>query len=255
MIFINFLRLLLHLQIILSGNMPEKTMAIRPVLSSAAVLDSVSSFYFNSLSASVSKPDYPIFKRAFTGFLDLKAENKIKKNLLTIIDFSRSANQERMWVIDLEKLEVRFLSLVAHGKNSGVEYATHFSNTPSSLQSSLGFYVTGPSFYSELGLSLLLNGVEPGINDKARERGIIMHSAWYVSKEFIRQYGILGRSFGCPAIPVEGHEKLINLISGSSCIYIYYPDPLYQVSSLLNKEETAIKGISVLSKELPGNTE
>jgi hypothetical protein len=93
-------------------------------------------------------------------------------------------------------------------------------------------------------LSLCLDGVEPGINDKARERSIVVHGADYVSREFIRQYGRLGRSYGCPSIPLEDHEKIINLLSGASCIYIYFPDDRYQSSSTLFTMETALEEMS-----------
>lgn len=241
---------ILCLQLISSGKISESTRTVIPVTSSSVVLDSISSSDFRLLGGNVLKPDYDVFKKALTGFLDLKAENKIKKNILTIIDFSKSANLDRMWVIDMALMEVVHLSLVAHGKNSGVEFASHFSNTPSSLQSSLGFYLTGDIFNSSHGMSLTLDGVEPGINDKARERGIIIHGATYVSREFIRSYGILGRSFGCPAIPMEDHERIIKLISGKSCLYIHYPDDKYQISSQMFKAESALQGMSILSAEL-----
>lgn len=246
------LLLIFFLQLLFFVYLPEKTSAYAIVKTSTTTLDSISSTCFNLLKCGVPKPDYAVFKKAFTGFLDLKAENRVKKNILTIIDFSKSCNLERMWIIDVVKMEVVYLSLVAHGKNSGVEFASRFSNIPSSLQSSIGFFVTGGIFISNHGMSLTLDGAEPGINDKARERGIIMHGATYVSKDFIRQYGTLGRSFGCPAIPMEDHETIIRLLAGQSCIYIYYPDPQYDVSSHMLKAETAIHGMSVLSAEIQG---
>jgi hypothetical protein len=252
MIFSKPLALILFLQLFFFVNLPEKTVAYSLVKTSTSTLDSISSVYFSLLKGRVSKPDYEVFKEAFTGFLDLKAENKLRKNILTIIDFSKSCNLERMWIIDMAKMEVVTLSLVAHGVNSGVEFASRFSNIPSSLQSSIGFFVTGGIFFTTHGMSLILDGAEPGINDKARERGIIMHGATYVSKEFIRQYGTLGRSFGCPAIPMDDHERIIKLLSDKSCIYIHYHDPQYFVSSQLLKVETAIQGMSVLSAEIPG---
>ncbi|MFZ0280352.1 MAG: murein L,D-transpeptidase catalytic domain family protein, partial [Bacteroidales bacterium] len=129
------------------------------------------------------------------------------------------------------------------------EYASHFSNTPSSYQSSLGFYITGDTYIGKHGISLILDGVEPGINDKARERSIVMHGADYVSKSFIREYGRLGRSFGCPSIPLEDHERIINLLSGMSCIYIYYPDESYLASTHLFATEPALKGINSFLNE------
>jgi hypothetical protein len=254
MLLTNFLALILSLHLIGPGNMPEREKAVIPVTSVAAI-ESFSTNYFRLLKSQSSKPDYEVFKKALRGFLDLKAENKIKKNILTIIDFSLSSSLDRMWIIDLAKMEVVHLSLVAHGQNSGLEFASRFSNNNSSHQSSLGFYLTGDIVYGGHGMSLTLDGQEPGINDNARERGIIIHGAYYVSRDFIRQYGRLGRSFGCPAIPMEDHEKIINLISGKSCVYIHYPDNKYQSSSRMLKDESAIQGMSILSNELPVVTE
>jgi hypothetical protein len=195
------------------------------------------------IRSEVSKPDYEVFKKALTGFLNLKADNNIKKNILTIIDFSLSSTLYRMWIIDMNKLEVIHTSLVAHGKNSGEEFASHFSNSPSSYQSSLGFYITGGTYIGKHGISLILDGVEPGINDNARERAIVMHGADYVSRAFIQDYGRLGRSFGCPSIPLEDHEKIINLLSGRSCIYIHYPDKNYLTMSRMFANEATLKGM------------
>ena len=143
-------------------------------------------------------------------------------------------------------------NLVAHGRNSGEEYASHFSNTPFSNQSSLGFYLTGGIYYGKHGMSLYLDGVEPGVNDNSRERAIVMHSADYVSRDFIRNYGRLGRSFGCPSIPMEDHEKIITMLSGRSCIYIHYPDDKYQSNSRMFNTETALEGINLFLSESPG---
>ncbi len=253
MMLTSLLILFLSIQLSCSGNMPDKSKAGISITAPAARLDSLCSSYFNLLGGQTSKPDYDEFKKALTGFLDLKAQNKIRKNILTIIDLSKSCNLERMWIIDLTKMKVVHLSLVAHGKNSGSEFASHFSNNFSSLESSLGFYLTGEIFTSSHGMSLALDGVEPGINDKARERGIIIHGASYVSKEFIKKYGILGRSFGCPAIPLEDHEKIIRLIAGKSCIYIHYPDHQYLVSSRMFTVEPALRGMSILSDEQSDN--
>ncbi|MDP4224235.1 MAG: murein L,D-transpeptidase catalytic domain family protein [Bacteroidota bacterium] len=201
---------------------------------------------FTILKSTTSKPDYEVFKKALTGFFVLKAERKIAKNILTIIDFSVSSRSERMWIIDINRMEVIHTSLVAHGHNSGEEYASRFSNSPSSQQSSLGFYITGNTYSGRHGFSLSLDGIEPGINDNARARAIVIHGADYVSRDFIAKYGRLGRSFGCPSIPVEDHEKIINMLSGRSCLYIYYPDDGYFISSQLFSEESAMKGLYLL---------
>jgi len=207
-------------------------------------IENFCSTFYRMLGSEASKPDYEVFKKGLIGFFNLKSSNNIEKNILTIIDFSISSVFERMWIIDVNKMEVIHVSLVAHGRNSGDEFATSFSNNPSSYQSSLGFYITAETYTGKHGLSLCLNGVEPGINDKARERAIVMHGADYVSRDFIQHYGRLGRSFGCPSIPVENHEKIINMLSGGSCLYIHFPDDKYRSNSRMFMMETALEGMS-----------
>ncbi|MFH1321277.1 MAG: murein L,D-transpeptidase catalytic domain family protein [Bacteroidota bacterium] len=115
------------------------------------------------------------------------------------------------------------------------EFARYFSNAPKSYKSSLGFYITGDTYYGKHGLSLYLDGMEEGFNDNARERAIVMHGAEYVSNNFIKKYGRLGRSFGCPSVPIELHKEIIRTIKGGTCLFIFYPDQKYESSSeLLN---------------------
>ena len=116
----------------------------------------------------------------------LSVSEKVKNNILTIVDFSLSSTQERMWVIDMKNQKVLLKSLVAHGRNSGLEYAKDFSNTNESFKSSLGFYITGETYTGKHGLSLRLDGMEYGINDNARNRAVVVHGADYVSKSFIK---------------------------------------------------------------------
>lgn len=245
-----FLLILIFLShFIISGYLPEKNRVATPVSTYEASMNGFCSVFFSLLKSDVVKPDYEVFKKAFTGFLKLKAENNIKKNILTIIDFSLSSNLNRMWIIDINKMMVVHFNLVAHGRNSGEEYARNFSNIPSSQKSSLGFFLTDQTYTGKHGLSLILEGVEAGINDRARERAIVMHGADYVSTKFIHNYGRLGRSFGCPSIPPEDHEKIIRMLSGGSCIYIYYPDYNYLKSSRMFASETALKGVYSLLSE------
>jgi hypothetical protein len=122
-------------------------------------------------------------------------------------------------------------SLVAHGKNSGLEYATQFSNQPQSYQSSLGFYKTGGTYQGKHGLSLYLDGLENDINSNARERLIVMHGADYVSEDFIKNYGRLGRSFGCPALPYEISGDVIESLKNGACLFIYHPNTTYKQKS------------------------
>jgi hypothetical protein len=244
--------LILAVPLISYRYVPDKITVSSYVSSYPANMDSFYSSFYMALSSDVSKPDYEVFKKALTGFFNLKAGNNIKNNLLTIIDFSLSSNQERMWILDMNKMQVVHFNLVAHGRSSGEEFASHFSNTPSSNQSSIGFYLTDGIYYGKHGMSLYLDGVEPDVNDNARARAIVMHGADYVSRDFIRNNGRLGRSFGCPSIPLEDHEKIISMLSGRSCIYIHYPDDKYQSNSRMFNTETALAGIYLYLSETPG---
>jgi hypothetical protein len=135
----------------------------------------------------------------------------------------------------MDSKKVLFHDLVAHGRNSGDNFAGKFSNTPNSNMSSLGFYVTGDTYTGKHGLSLYLNGMDPDFNDKARERSIVIHGADYVSQNFIRKYGRLGRSFGCPALSMESYKSIIDTICQGSCLFIYYPDEGFvRQSTVLN---------------------
>lgn len=192
---------------------------------------------FNSMVFENEEIDFEVFKKGLLGYVNLKKGNSIKKkNLLTIIDYSISSNKERLWIFDLDERKVVYNTLVAHGKNSGDECAGMFSNIPSSYQSSLGFYTTGEIYEGKHGVSLYLHGVERGVNDKAYERYIVIHGANYVSEEFIAQNGRLGRSLGCPAVPLGTHVGLINTIAYNSCVFIYYPEFEYLEASALLDE-------------------
>lgn len=180
------------------------------------------SFYHKLNVNNFSLPTFNSFSNAITGFYKLKEKGLIKNNVLTIIDFSLSSNVKRMWVIDIDKKVVLMNTYVAHGRNTGEEFATSFSNENSSLKSSLGFYTTGEIYKGKHGISLKLDDLEKGINDNARKRCIVIHSANYVSTGFIKNNKILGRSQGCPALPVEVSSKIINIIKNKSCLFIYH---------------------------------
>lgn len=178
-------------------------------------------------------PEWNCFQYGIEGFYRLKEQGKVKKNILTLIDFSISANAKRMWIIDMDSYTVLYQTLVSHGRNSGDEYAVKFSNKPESFQSSLGFYATAETYQGKHGLSLRLDGLERGINDKARERAIVIHGADYVSERFIQQNKRLGRSQGCPALPQELTQEIIELIKDQSCLFIYHPNRNYITQSRL----------------------
>ena len=109
--------------------------------------------------------------------------------------------------------------------------ATHFSNDTHSYQSSLGFYITGQTYSGHHGYSLRLQGMEKGINDKAFSRGIVMHAARYVNEKAVNGKGCVGRSEGCPAIPVNIHRAVIEAIKDGTCLFLYGSDKKYLSSS------------------------
>jgi hypothetical protein len=156
-----------------------------------------------------------------------------KKNILTIIDYSKPSSEKRFYVIDLENKKLINNCLVAHGKNSGEEMATVFSNQPESLKSSLGFFLTAETYVGDNGYSLRLDGLEKGINDSARLRDIVIHGAGYVSQKFIDENGRLGRSWGCPALPLDVSKEIIDCISEGSCLFVNAADSLYKETSVL----------------------
>lgn len=170
-----------------------------------------------------------VFFKALTGFENLKKAGLLNQDshLLTVCDFSMSSNTKRLWVIDMNERKVLFNSLVAHGKNTGEEFATNFSNTDSSLQSSLGFYITDATYNGDNGFSLRLLGMDKGFNDAAYRRAIVMHGADYVSEEFAAMHKRIGRSWGCPAVPRDLTQPIINTIKGRNLLFIYYPDQNY----------------------------
>jgi len=200
----------------------KKTFALH---SSSAI--EAESLYNHLRGNQFSLPTLDSFTEAIAGFYQLKEKGLVEKDLLTIIDFSLSSNVKRLWIIDLATQSILMNTYVAHGRNTGEEFATSFSNDNSSFKSSLGFYSTAEIYNGKHGMSLKLDGLEKGINDKARERGIVMHAADYVSDEFIRSNKRLGRSQGCPAIPVELTPKIIELIKGKSCLFVYHPSRTY----------------------------
>ena len=181
-----------------------------------------------------NKLELDVFEKAILGFNNLKKAGKIDEDshLLTVCDFSLSSTQKRLWVIDLNDKKILFNSLVAHGKNTGEEFARKFSNTESSLQSSLGFYVTESTYNGSNGFSLKLHGMDKGFNDRALQRAIVMHGADYVSEDFIKSQRRIGRSWGCPAVPTVLAKPIINTIKDKNVIFIYYPDQNYLSSSV-----------------------
>ncbi|NGY36191.1 murein L,D-transpeptidase catalytic domain family protein [Flavobacterium sp. XN-5] len=199
-----------------------------------ATAESAAEVVYNNLNSNqFALPNLQSFKEALKGFNLLKEKGLVSKNILTLIDFSMSSNSKRLWVIDLTTNKILYNSLVAHGRNTGDEYAKNFSNAPESYQSSLGFYATGEIYSGKHGRSLRLDGLEKGINSNARDRAVVIHGANYVSDSFIQNNKRLGRSLGCPALPMDLSNEIIQTIKDKSCLFIYYPSNSYKTSSKL----------------------
>jgi hypothetical protein len=143
---------------------------------------------------------------------------------LTVIDYSKPSSERRLWVFDLKSKELLYEELVAHGQGSGANMATQFSNNDESHQTSLGLFVTRDTYVGKNGYSLRLDGLDRGVNDRARDRAIVMHGAPYVSDTFVKANGRLGRSWGCPAISAAVAKRMIDRVKGGGLVFAYYPD-------------------------------
>jgi hypothetical protein len=191
-----------------------------PNLNKTGVYDSLQ---LNTFGLSKQAYDY-----AMKGFKSLLLMGKLTNDsIISIVDFSLSSAKKRLFVIDLKNYKVLYNTYVAHGRNSGAEFAKQFSNNPKSNKSSLGFYITGETYDGEHGYSLHLEGEEKGINDNAYKRAIVMHCADYVNENYIKSKGYIGRSLGCPAIPKKVYKPIINEIKDGSCLFLYSPNNYY----------------------------
>ncbi|MCJ7758975.1 MAG: murein L,D-transpeptidase catalytic domain family protein [Gillisia sp.] len=178
-----------------------------------------------------SVPNLESFKNGMIGYYKLADKNLIDKEILTIIDFSLSSKKERMWVMDMSKNKILYHTVVSHGRNTGNEFATKFSNKKNSKQSSLGFFITGETYFGKNGLSLFIDGMEKQFNSNARERYVVIHGAKYANPSAIKNLGRLGRSYGCPALPTAISQEIIDLIKNKSVLYIYSDDKTYAKNS------------------------
>jgi hypothetical protein len=154
-----------------------------------------------------------------------------KPGTLTVIDYSKPSTEERLWVFALPSHELLYSELVAHGQGSGGNVATMFSNESDTHRSSLGLFLTADTFVGKIGYGLRLIGLEPGFNDHALERGIVMHGAWYVSAAFAKAHGYLGRSWGCPTLRLDIARQLMDRVKGGGLLFAYYPDPKWLKTS------------------------
>jgi len=175
------------------------------------------------------------FMYAFKGQQNLSSQGKLdNSDILTVCDLSQPSTQKRMYIVDVKNLRVLLNTYVAHGRNSGLEFAEKFSNKVESLQSSLGFYVTKQTYFGKHGLSLRLSGLDRGFNDNAEKRAVVVHGAPYIG-ENRADAAYMGRSFGCPAVPQAQSTQVINLIKNGTCLFMYHPSETYvHKSTVLN---------------------
>jgi len=199
--------------------------------SSSAPLPAAAAF------AGIQSLDNKVLRLALGAVACARSSGQVQNDrLLTVIDYSRASTQPRLWVLDLEHEQLLFEELVAHGKGSGENFATRFSNSDGSHQTSLGLFRTADTYVGGNGYSLRLDGLEAGFNDRARDRAIVMHGAPYVSDDNVRAVGRLGRSHGCPALRPSIARSVIDTIKQGSLVFAYYPDKQWlQGSRFLNR--------------------
>ncbi|MDO7887869.1 murein L,D-transpeptidase catalytic domain family protein [Hymenobacter cheonanensis] len=192
---------------------------------------------YDRLGAEQQGLRFEVFQKAMTGYLNLRETGHLAADQqhLTVVDFDLPSTEKRLWVLDLASDKILFHTLVAHGHNSGENGASQFSNTNESNMSSLGFYVTGNEYEGKHGHSLRLQGVDEGFNTNAFARSIVMHGADYVSEDFIKQNGRLGRSLGCPALPLDQYAQIIDQVKGGSCLFLSKSNAGY-TSKYLNQD-------------------
>lgn len=217
--------------------------------SAAQLFDQFVNSVYSEAGLEATGLDASVFRKALVGYYNFKKTQLISpdRQILTIIDFNRKSSQKRLWIVDLADNKLLFNTLVAHGQGSGGDMATNFSNLTNSHQSSLGFYITSDTYFGKHGFSMKLEGMDKGFNTNARDRAVVVHGAEYVSESFVNQNGRLGRSQGCPALPVELTKTIINTIKGQTCLFINGPASDYNsnyldqdlaVSNFISEENT-----------------
>jgi len=203
----------------------KKAFEVKMVIEQALTL-------YDSMKLEKSGLNQKAFEYAWRGYHNLLKTGQLKKSyVLTVCDFTQSSSSKRMYVIDVAHKKLLFNTYVSHGMNSGVEYATTFSNRANSFKSSLGFFVTTKTYVGKNGLSLKVKGLEKGYNDQAAKRHIVLHGSDYISPEYLKDNGEMGRSLGCAAIPNTMSPKIIKTIKNGSCLFIYHPTTKYLTHS------------------------
>ena len=220
-----------------------------------AAFEQHSAQLYTKLGMAKSGLTLPVFREGMVGYYNLRPPGspvaRTTPPVLTLIDFSRPSHNKRLWVINVEQGKVLFHTLVAHGKASGADVPLAFSNKEGSEMSSLGFYRTAPATYQgKHGLSLKLRGLDPGFNTNAETRAVVLHGAEYVCDDFVKAHGRLGRSQGCPALPVAETVAIIKVIKGGSVMYLHGPAGTKYRSKWLNTP----KAVAAFGSQYAANT-
>lgn len=176
------------------------------------------------LKSQAGNIDTKVLRLSLVAYLNAHKRGLATKPLLTVIDYSKPSTEKRLWVFNVSNNKTLFNTWVTHGKNSGGVNATSFSNSPGSLKSSIGVFVTEQTYDGKNGYSLHLKGLERGVNDNAYNRDIVIHGARYVNPDSITRYGQIGRSWGCPAVSKTLSTPIINTIKDDTVVFAYYPD-------------------------------
>ena len=223
-----------------SANPIKHNIDFRNGLSARQLLEKYVSNIYEAGHLQASGLEFNVFYKAVTGFMNLKALNKLPQtsSILTVVDLTKSSHEKRMWIIDMIDDVLVLNTWVAHGHGSGDDMATTFSNRIDSHQSSLGFYITDDVYNGKNGRSLRLDGMDAGFNSNARERAIVVHGADYVGENAIGILGRLGRSYGCPAVPLDVAEQVISTIKDKTVMFINGNDDRYN-SVFLDEEMAA----------------
>ena len=202
------------------------TSSVEPILEGSTAIPTVTRATLMNVTAAEASGISPQVLMLAVGAVQCAVDSGdiARPRTLTVIDYSRPSVEPRLWVFDVETGGLLFKELVAHGRNTGENMATHFSDVPESRQSSIGLFVAGDTYVGSNGYSLRLDGLEPGFNGRARDRAIVMHGAPYVDASLAAKQGRIGRSWGCPALRQAIARDVIDTVRGGGVIFSYYPD-------------------------------
>ncbi len=186
---------------------------------------------YSSLARTAPELNPDVLKRALSAMQCAVGNGIERSERLAVIDYSLPSTARRLWIFDLRKQKLVLRDLVAHGQKSGENFATQFSNREGSYQSSLGLFRTQESYEGAHGYSLRMDGLEPGFNDRARDRAIVIHAADYVSPLWSKREGRIGRSQGCPAVRPQVARQVVDKLKDGQFMFSWYPDQRWLKSS------------------------